>query len=248
MNEHSAPPGSDERDMRAALQHAVALVCVKEEMLDESSHMSTQAVAALSELVYQYATTCLSNDLLSFSIHANRRTITVEDVLLVARKDPQGLLAKLEAFVEQEKLSSRKENKSTAAAATTTRPESSSKKKKKKHKNDDAQLTQRMKELQQRLKKGIDSCDESDSDSSDVEMLEDRRKQPSSTPLPISVGKENQKQAATKAASDAEDPFASSSEDEDTRKKPVAVAEFPPGGTKSGFSSDSSSDGNMFDD
>lgn len=244
MTDHSSAPGSEERDMRAALQHAVALVCVKEEMLDDSSQMSTQAVTALSELVYQYATTCLSNDLISFSRHANRRTITAEDVLLVARKDPQGLLVKLEAFAEREKLSSgRKENKGTATA----RP-ASSKKKKKKEKDGDAQLTQRMKELQQRLKKGIDSSDESDSDNSDVEMVENPRKQASSTTLPLStLGKENQKQAATKVASD-DDPFATSSEEDEARKKPAVVAEFPPGGTKSGFSTDSSSDDDMLAD
>lgn len=93
-----------ERDLRASLQHAVAQICLEEEMTDDSAHMSTQAVAALSELIYQYATKSLSNDLLAFSRHANRRTITLEDVLLMARKDPQ-LQEKLQTFMEREKLS-----------------------------------------------------------------------------------------------------------------------------------------------
>ena len=51
MNEpHSS---SEERDIRAALQYAVAQICMEEEMSDASTHMSAQAVAALSELVFQ---------------------------------------------------------------------------------------------------------------------------------------------------------------------------------------------------
>lgn len=247
---------SEERDLRAALQHAVAQVCMEEEMTDSSAQMSTQAVAALSELTFQYATMCLANDVVSFSRHANRRTVTVEDVLLVARKDPQGLHCKLTAFAEREKLfTSRKDAK----------PNSSSKKKSKAKKLGTPPLTQRMKELQERLKKGVDSCTDSDSDSSsDVQMLE----KPPAKPATLAVvnldddsddnddllvldGKENQKKATTKAnkAID-DDPFASSDDDDAVAAKmakKAPVAQFPPGGTKSGFSSDES-DENMFDD
>jgi len=249
MSEHA----SEERDLRAALQHAVAQICLEEEMLDDSAQMSTQAVAALSELVYQYATNCLFNDLLAFSRHANRRTITLEDVLLVARKDPQGLQAKLTAFDEKEKLStnSRKDAKST--------PKVSSSKKKKK-KDDNEPLTQRMKDLKQRLK-NIDSFEEENSES-DEEMV-DKPQAGKSTSLALCVddsdgdetggknGKENREQATAKAKMSDEDVFASSEEDIAATTGPLikktAVVEFPPGGTKSGFSSDSSDD-NMFAD
>ena len=60
--------------------------------------MSTDAISTLTELTFQYVTTSLANDLVSFSKHANRRTISVDDVKLVARKEPTKLLYALQNF------------------------------------------------------------------------------------------------------------------------------------------------------
>lgn len=94
----------EERDIRAALHFAVGRIC-REEQDDESGRenaprMSSRAIAALTELTYQYATTSLASDLVCFSKHANRRTINVDDVKLVARKNPERLLASLERFCD----------------------------------------------------------------------------------------------------------------------------------------------------
>jgi histone H3/H4 len=205
----------EERDLRAALQHAVAQVCLEEEMSDSSSaHMSAQAVAALSELVYQYATTCLSYDLVAFSKHANRRTITLEDVLLMARKDPK-LQEKLQAFVKRQEQSGKEKSAKKTTNKASTSPA----------------ITQRMKEMQSRLGKGIDS---SSDDDDGVQMIEDP------------FGKENQKQPAKrKSSKQDDDPFASSDEDQATSVKPLAKRPFLPGGTKTGMSSDESDEDEM---
>uniref|UniRef100_A0A7R9ZA28 Centromere protein S n=1 Tax=Pseudictyota dubia TaxID=2749911 RepID=A0A7R9ZA28_9STRA len=85
--------------LRSALHFAVGRICHEEELeQDDCARMTSEAIAALTELVYQYTTTSLANDLVSFSRHANRRTISVDDVKLVLRKDPDGLLASLEKF------------------------------------------------------------------------------------------------------------------------------------------------------
>ena len=218
MSTNAAAAG-EERDLRAALQHAVAQICLEEEMSDSSSaNMSAQAVAALSELVYQYATTCLSKDLVAFSKHANRRTITLEDVLLMARKDSK-LQEKLQAFVKRQEQESGKEAKS---AKKTTKKANAS-----------PAITQRMKEMQSRLEKGIDS---SSDDDDDVQMIDNP------------FGKENQKQPAKRKSSKQQkddDPFASSDEDPATATKPLAKRPFLPGGTKTGMSSDESDEDEM---
>ena len=64
------------------------------------ARMSTDAITTLTELTYHYVTTSLSNDLVSFSQHAHRRTIQVDDVKLIARKDSK-LLDALNAFEER---------------------------------------------------------------------------------------------------------------------------------------------------
>ena len=248
MSEHAA----EDRDIRAALQHAVAQICTEEETSDASAHMSSQAVAALSELVYQYATQCLSNDLLAFSRHANRRTVTLEDVLLVARKDPQGLQAKLMAFAEREKISSSRKEKSTSTPRACTKNTTNT--------AENTPMTQRMRALQERLKKGIDSSDDSESDAEMTEKPQAGKSASSAYNIDdsgedvaneLGVGKENKQKghAATKGKM-LDDPFASSDEDIDVAAKQVlkkaVVAEFStPGGTKTGLSSDESE--NLFE-
>jgi histone H3/H4 len=87
---------SESRDLRAAVQYAVAQICTEQE-LSARSEMSSGAIQALSELTFQYATTSLSNDLQAFSSHANRKLINVDDVMLIARKNAT-LRQKLNVF------------------------------------------------------------------------------------------------------------------------------------------------------
>lgn len=108
----------DDDAVRSALHFAVGRVCHEEES-GQGAKMTSEAIAALTELTYQYATTSLALDLVSFSSHANRRTISVDDVKLVLRKDPDGLLANLEHFCESRGLGSSgfraKQGKGTSA-------------------------------------------------------------------------------------------------------------------------------------
>ena len=90
---------SDEDEMRAALQVAIAQICTSEDTTKhDGAQMTTSAILTLTELTYLYATTSLANDLVAFSQHASRRTITPDDVLLVARKNPDNLVAKMKEF------------------------------------------------------------------------------------------------------------------------------------------------------
>jgi centromere protein S len=90
---------SDEDEMRAALQVAVAQICTSEDASrHDGAQMTSSAIRTLTELTYLYATTSLANDLVAFSQHASRRTITPDDVLLVARKNPDTLVAKMKDF------------------------------------------------------------------------------------------------------------------------------------------------------
>ena len=116
----SSGAGEDDAAVRSALHFAVGRICEQEED-DEidvggGARMSSAAVSSLTELVYQYATTSLANDLAAFSRHAGRKTVTVDDVKLVLRKDPQTLDA-LTEFCEREQLGTTAAAAAAAAAA-----------------------------------------------------------------------------------------------------------------------------------
>jgi len=106
--ESSSPHIDTKSDLRAAVQYAVIQICStaaeeEEDCAEQHSRtrMSPRAIAALSELTFQFTTTCLSADLEAFSNHAGRRTINMSDVLLVVRKHPD-LLAKLQDFCDRQ--------------------------------------------------------------------------------------------------------------------------------------------------
>jgi histone H3/H4 len=90
----------EESEIRAAIQFAVIQICAQEETHTKTK-ITPQAVRALSELTYLYATTSLRNDLDAFATHAGRKTIHEADVKLVARKNPDNLLDKLNQYAEQ---------------------------------------------------------------------------------------------------------------------------------------------------
>ncbi len=73
-------------DLRKSLQLAVCKIVFGEDR-KQGTRTTQSAIAALTELTYQYATKSLVPDLYTFSTHANRKsTISPEDVALVLRK------------------------------------------------------------------------------------------------------------------------------------------------------------------
>ncbi|GAX16826.1 hypothetical protein FisN_5Hh198 [Fistulifera solaris] len=91
---------SEESEIRSAVQFAVIQICAQEETHTKTK-ITPKAVRALSELTYLYATTSLRDDLDAFATHAGRKTIHEADVKLVARKNPDSLLDKLNQYAEQ---------------------------------------------------------------------------------------------------------------------------------------------------
>jgi uncharacterized protein with von Willebrand factor type A (vWA) domain len=189
--------------------------------------MTKSAITALTELTYLYATTSLANDLEAFSQHAGRRTITPEDVQLVARKNPDNLLSKLQDFANSA-LST------TAAIASTTtiqaKKKSPPKKKKKwsppKQKKQQSPKSQRNKAMRERLLQRIDT----DSDNTEMEEEEGT---PPAVPAASSkslwdfsdsedsqkVAKENRKPAAQKRKAIVADDLVSSSSEEELAQR-----------------------------
>lgn len=45
-------------------------------------------VEAMTAFIYHFTTKCVSRDLIAFRDHANRRTLSEEDAILIARKAP----------------------------------------------------------------------------------------------------------------------------------------------------------------
>jgi len=91
------PTEEEEEALKRSVQYSVGELCRAEEQQD-GVEMSADAVTALAELTYHYATSSLANDLVAFSAHRGSKMIHVDDVKLVARKDPNKLLPALEAF------------------------------------------------------------------------------------------------------------------------------------------------------
>ena len=63
--------------------------------------VSNAAIAALTDLTYHYSTTLLANDLVAFSSHAGRKIIKPEDVLLMSRKDKNGISADMKRKMKE---------------------------------------------------------------------------------------------------------------------------------------------------
>lgn len=79
---------TETEDLRKALQHAIFKIILQEDR-HHQTRTSMDAISALTELTFQYATKALVPDLYAFSTHANRRsTIAADDVALALRKLP----------------------------------------------------------------------------------------------------------------------------------------------------------------
>ncbi|KAM5342591.1 hypothetical protein ACJ41O_013557 [Fusarium nematophilum] len=93
--------GQDDRDrLKAALWYAVGKI-VDEECLRRNRNATPQFIGALTELVWNQIEN-VATDLESFSNHAGRTTVTTDDVLLLARKNPD-LHQIMKEFVDQAK-------------------------------------------------------------------------------------------------------------------------------------------------
>ena len=102
----------DEKEIRKALQFSVCKIIFDEDR-KQGTRTTQSAIAALTELTYQYATKSLVPDLYTFSTHANRKsTISPDDVAIALRKlQPD----QLEAFKRSFCRGGSKPSKNTAA-------------------------------------------------------------------------------------------------------------------------------------
>jgi len=82
--------------LRSALRHAVGTICERERGA-RGLALEPDALATLCFVVEQYAKR-LAGDIPAFAKHARRGQATADDVLLVARDNPE-ILRKLEDFV-----------------------------------------------------------------------------------------------------------------------------------------------------
>lgn len=99
-------------DLHNALHLAVGNICRREDTAAaQAPQTSKDAIEALTQMTFHYATKCLAKDLVAFCKHANRKTITVDDVKLVARKNPRGLLESLEGFCDNSTLNVREKKR-----------------------------------------------------------------------------------------------------------------------------------------
>ncbi|KHN98485.1 Histone-fold protein [Metarhizium album ARSEF 1941] len=92
---------TDERErLKSALWYAVGQI-VDEECLRRNRNATPQFIGALTEMVWTQIEN-IAIDLESFANHASRPNITTEDVLLLARKNPD-LQQIMSEFVEERK-------------------------------------------------------------------------------------------------------------------------------------------------
>ncbi|KAG5938986.1 hypothetical protein E4U59_003409 [Claviceps monticola] len=100
MADADPSPEDDAQRLKAALWFAVGQI-VDEECLRRNRNATPQFIGSLTELVWTQIEN-IAIDLESFANHASRENVTTEDVLLLARKNPdlQGIMAD---FVQERK-------------------------------------------------------------------------------------------------------------------------------------------------
>ncbi|KAM0260709.1 hypothetical protein ACHAQJ_002625 [Trichoderma viride] len=79
-------PEDDRERLKSALWYAIGQI-VDEESLKRNRNATPQFIGALTELVWAQLET-VAIDLETFCNHAGRTTVTTDDVLLLARKNP----------------------------------------------------------------------------------------------------------------------------------------------------------------
>ncbi|KAM0435203.1 hypothetical protein ACHAPT_003293 [Fusarium lateritium] len=90
----------DRERLKAALWYAVGQI-VDEQSLFRNRNATPQFIGALTELVWAQIEN-VATDLETFSNHAGRTTVTTDDVLLLARKNPD-LHQIMKEFIDQAK-------------------------------------------------------------------------------------------------------------------------------------------------
>ncbi|KZL76693.1 apoptosis-inducing TAF9-like domain 1 family [Colletotrichum tofieldiae] len=101
--------GEDERErLKAALWFAVGKI-VDEESIKQGCNATPQFIGALTEMVWAQIES-VAGDLESFSRHARRTTVSTDDVVLLARKNPD-LLDIVRGFVDEKKADKQKKGK-----------------------------------------------------------------------------------------------------------------------------------------
>ncbi|KAJ2964527.1 hypothetical protein NQ176_g10789 [Zarea fungicola] len=91
----------DDRDrLKSALWYAVGQI-VDEESIRRNRNATPQFIGALTELVWTQIEN-VAIDLESFANHAGRQTVTTEDVLLLARKNPD-LQQLMKEYIDERK-------------------------------------------------------------------------------------------------------------------------------------------------
>ncbi|KAF7548230.1 hypothetical protein G7046_g8751 [Stylonectria norvegica] len=97
----SEAAGEDDRErLKAALWYAVGQI-VDEESMRRNRNATPQFIGALTEMVWNQMEN-VATDLESFCNHAGRSTVTTDDVLLLARKNPD-LHQIMKEFIDQAK-------------------------------------------------------------------------------------------------------------------------------------------------
>ncbi|KAF6824903.1 hypothetical protein CPLU01_10581 [Colletotrichum plurivorum] len=94
--------------LKAALWFAVGKI-VDEESIQQNCNATPQFIGALTEMVWAQIES-VATDLESFSRHAGRTSVKSEDVVLLARKNPD-LLDLIREFVEKQKADKEKKGK-----------------------------------------------------------------------------------------------------------------------------------------
>ena len=127
-DEEQFQQSSGDKELHNALHMAVGTICRQQDIAGNeiesisatptAPQTSKEAIESLAQMTFHYATKCLAKDLVAFCKHANRKTITVDDVKLVARKNPRGLLDSLEGFCDNS-TSNLKERKRTHIMGST---------------------------------------------------------------------------------------------------------------------------------
>ena len=134
------PPSSDDEDdilaysthasleqqsLLKSLHYTVGKIILEQEQLQQEENdisgiistntikMNQESIACLTQLTFSYITKCVGPDLISFSQHAKRKSITVEDVKLVGRKR-EGLMEILNDFIDD----NQNKNKLSGAAVS----------------------------------------------------------------------------------------------------------------------------------
>lgn len=199
------PTEEEETAIKQAVHYTVGEICSAEEQQD-GVEMSKDAITVLAELTYHYTTSSLANDLAAFSTHRGSKTINVDDVKLVARKDPNKLLPSLEAFCAQH--CGKAGGKSTVASSSSAANNKSNSKQKKKKANATAYFKQKaikdnaminamnVEQRRDYFLKEAESSSSSSPDDEDVLMTDAKRPAvavSTSASAPTDIGKTNSK-------------------------------------------------------